>query len=94
MSLLWNYFYLWGPMFMDCQNVAGLWGRHFVGNWFVALQCKTFHYFVRCPWGCKYVGVTTKSTNIDSSRTMMIPQLFDQSLTKGPWATLLTVKRS
>ena len=33
-------------MFVDCQNPAGLWGRNFVGNWFVALQCKTIHYFV------------------------------------------------
>ena len=32
-------------MFVDCQKFAGLWGRNFVGNWFVALQCKTISLF-------------------------------------------------
>ena len=27
-----------GPMFVNCQNIAGSWGRDFVGNYFVVLQ--------------------------------------------------------
>ena len=40
------YYLLKRPMFVDCQNFAGSWGRNFVGNWFVALQCKGIHYFL------------------------------------------------
>ena len=29
-TLLWNYFYSWGTMLMDCQNFAGLWEHNFV----------------------------------------------------------------
>ena len=47
-SILWNHSYSWGPVFMDCQNFAGLWGRNFMGNRFVASQYKTIRYFV---WG-------------------------------------------
>ena len=28
--ILWNHFYLWGPMFVDCQNLSGSWGCYFV----------------------------------------------------------------
>ena len=45
--ILWNHSYLLGPMFVDCQNFAGLRGQNFVGNWFVALQCKTIHFFIK-----------------------------------------------
>ena len=41
---------------MDCQNLFVLWGRNFIGNWFVALQCKTIHYFVKGSWGCDFMG--------------------------------------
>ena len=30
-----------GPLFVDCQNFAGLLGCNFVCNWFVALRCKS-----------------------------------------------------
>ena len=42
------YGYSWGPMFVDRQNLAGPCVRNFVGKWFVASQCKTIHYFVKC----------------------------------------------
>ena len=29
---------------------------NFVGNQFVVLQCKTYHYFVKRLWGQKFVG--------------------------------------
>ena len=37
-------------MFVDSQNFASLQGHNFVDNWFVALQCKTVHYLVKCSW--------------------------------------------
>ena len=36
---------------MDCQNFAGSLEHSFVGNWFVAFQCETNHYFVKPFWG-------------------------------------------
>ena len=36
-------------MFVDCQQYTGSWGRHVVGKWFAALQCKTIHDFVKRP---------------------------------------------
>ena len=43
---------------MDCHNFAGSWVHvsNFVGNWFVAFQSKTIHYFVKLSWGHKFVG--------------------------------------
>ena len=38
------------------SNFAGSWGRNFVGNWFVALQDMTIHYFVKPSWGHKFRG--------------------------------------
>lgn len=38
-TLLWNHSYSWGSMFADCFF---FW---FSGNWFVAVQRKTLHYF-------------------------------------------------
>ena len=43
-------------MFVDCKNLGGLWGRDFVCNWFVALQRKTIHYFVKRSLGRIFVG--------------------------------------
>ena len=54
--VLWNYSYSWGPMIVEDQNSAGLWGRNFVGHWLVTLQCKTIHYFVKCLLGGKILG--------------------------------------
>ena len=42
-------------MFVDCQNFAGSWGRHFVSNWFEAFLCKTIYYFFQRSWGGKFV---------------------------------------
>ena len=53
-----SYFW-WGPMFVHCQNFAGSWGSNFVGNWFLALQCKMIHYFLKCFWGLKFLGKGT-----------------------------------
>ena len=39
-----------GPMFMDFQNFAGSWERHFVSYWNVALQCKKVYFFVKHAW--------------------------------------------
>ena len=52
--LLWNHSYSWGPMFVDCQNFAASWGRNF--DWFVALQYRSIHFFVKRRWGRKFVG--------------------------------------
>ena len=39
------------------KNVAGSRGSDFVGNSFVALQCKkTDRYFFKHSWGCKIMG--------------------------------------
>lgn len=46
MHILWNYYYLWGPLFVDCQSFGGSLGRYYVGNWYVPLHCKTVHYFI------------------------------------------------
>ena len=44
-------------MFVHCQNFTNSWGCYFVGNWFVALQCKKkIHYCVKHSWGRKFVG--------------------------------------
>ena len=53
-----------GPIFVGYQNLAGSWGRNFVGNWFVALQCKTIHYFFKRSW----VRVTHKIHEHHSSK--------------------------
>lgn len=37
------------------QNVVGSLGRNFVGNLFVAKQCKTSHHFVIRLWGRNFV---------------------------------------
>ena len=42
------------PMFMDCQNFASLWGHYFMGNWFMALKCRTMHHFIKCSWRVKF----------------------------------------
>ena len=46
---------------------------NFVGNWFVALQCKIQ---VERSWDVDswVLGYTTKSTNIKHPRTIMLPQ--------------------
>lgn len=49
-------FLFWGPLFMVCQYIACLWGLDFMGNWFVAFQYKTIHYFVKRSWGLEFVG--------------------------------------
>ena len=55
--ILRNHSYSCRPMFVDCQNFAGSWGWNFVGNWFIALQCKTiFKYLVKHLLGRKFVG--------------------------------------
>ena len=41
---------------VDCKNLGSLWGRDFVCYWFVALQRKTIHYFVKRLLGCIFVG--------------------------------------
>ena len=51
LNILWNHIYSWGQIFVDCQNFAGSWGHNYVGNWFVALQDMTIHYFVKRSWG-------------------------------------------
>ena len=43
-------------MFADCQNFAALWGRNLEDNWFVALQYRSIHFFVKRRWGRKFVG--------------------------------------
>lgn len=40
-------------MFLDRQNFAGSWGRDFVGNCFVPLQCTTS---LNVRGGRKFVG--------------------------------------
>ena len=52
--ILWKHSNSCGPMFVDCQVFAALWGRNF--NWFVALQCKTIFYSFNSLWGHKFVG--------------------------------------
>ena len=41
---------------MDYDNFVLFMGHIFVGNWFVALQCKMIHYFVIC-FGTKICGL-------------------------------------
>ena len=40
----------------QCQNVACSWEPNIAGYWFVTLQCKTIHYFIKRSCGCKFVG--------------------------------------
>ena len=54
-------------MFLDCQNVGGSWGHNFLGNWFVALQYRSIHNFVKRLWGRNF-------ERIDPQRPMMISQ--------------------
>ena len=49
-------FFLKGPMFVNCENFAGPWEHNWVGNRFVALQCRIIHIFVKCLWRHKFVG--------------------------------------
>ena len=34
---------------MDYQNISSFLECYFVGNWFIALQCRMIHYFVKFP---------------------------------------------
>ena len=52
--ILWNHNYSLEPVFLDYP--ADSLRRNFVGNWFVALHCMMIHYFVKCLWGCKFMG--------------------------------------
>ena len=36
-----NHSYSWWPMLVDCQTFICSWGHDFVGNYLVALQCKS-----------------------------------------------------
>ena len=51
--------YSLGPMFVDCQNFASLWGSYFVGNWFIALQCKAIHNLLSFCSGHEFVCKVT-----------------------------------
>ena len=42
-SILWNHFYLWGPMFVDYQNFASFSGHTHVIPWIIDL----LHYNLR-----------------------------------------------
>ena len=53
----------------DYQNFAGSRRCDFLGNWFVAFQCKTIHDFVKCLWGHKFVG----KCNPQNPRTLCPP---------------------
>ena len=54
--ILWNHSCSWGPILVDCQNFASSWECYFVGNCFIALKCRTIHYFVKRSWGRKFIG--------------------------------------
>lgn len=53
--LLWNNSYSWGSMFVECQNFAGLWRCYVVGYWFVVLQYRTIHNFIKRSSGRKFL---------------------------------------
>ena len=64
-------------MFVDYQTFAGLWRCYFVGKWFVALQCKTIHFFIKCLQGHEFVVkgyLKNPHANIGSPQTMIISQ--------------------
>ena len=42
----------------NCMS-SWLLGGYCMGSCFVALRCKTIHYFVLCSRGCKSVGKVT-----------------------------------
>ena len=65
--ILWIIFFSKAPTFVVNQNFTGSLRRNFVGNRFVALQCKMIHYFFRRPLGCMFV-VKGNSRN---SRTLI-----------------------
>ena len=56
---------------MDYQNFVGSLGCNLLDKWFVALWYKTIHYFLYSLWEHILWG---KSTKIDATQTMMIPQ--------------------
>ena len=43
-------------MLVDGQSFGGSWGRNFIINWFVAIQCKTIDCFIKHSWGLKLIG--------------------------------------
>ena len=45
-----------GASVLGMLNFAGLLGRNFMGNWFVALQNRTIHNFVQRSRRHKFVG--------------------------------------
>ena len=66
-------------MFVDFQSFSGSWGRNLVGNWVVALQCKTIHDFVKRLYESKFVGRghSLNAWKLIPQWTMMIPQYFN-----------------
>ena len=43
-------------MFVDYQNFAGSMELNFMGYWFVVLQYRTIHFFIKRSLGRKFVG--------------------------------------
>ena len=62
-STLWNNSYLWGFIFLDCQNSAGSW----ITGLF-ALHYRTIHYLVKPLWGREFVG----KSNPRNQRTLIL----------------------
>ena len=70
--LLQNHSYSQEPWFLYCKKFAGLWGFTYVGNWFVALQCKTIQ--------CGDINSRVKLTHeIQEQRSPMYSMTFDFS---------------
>ena len=78
-QLLWNHSYSWGPMFVVCQDYASSCGFNFLGNWFVALQCKAI--VIALLNVCGDVNLTHEIHEYYTPppRTMMIPQYCSNS---------------
>ena len=79
-NLLWNHSYSGEPILVDCQNFTGSWGCNFVGNWFVALLCKTIHYLVKCSWGHNETHEHQTSINNDDSIVYEVWNFYQNSV--------------
>ena len=69
--ILWNHSYSLGTIFVYWFE-----GTCFVGNWFVALQCKTINYIVKSSWGRKFIGNGTCNSRNPRTLNLLCPQYY------------------
>ena len=54
--ILWNHSHSWDHILFIVKICSESWERYFVVDWFVPLQSKIIHYFVKRSYKRKFIG--------------------------------------